>query len=173
MRLFLTTFLAICVAASTALAQTPSPRPDWATAEAIERNLAAAMEDPARRDAFLNSFLNGEVWVRVDQATLDAIAERQRTGRGQVPLQLFAGKTPSGHDVIFAFTRRELALQAFGEEAPLLGMSGEAALRAQSQVGLILNYNNGPSVTFTPQDIATLLAGVQRPAVTPPASSPR
>src|ERR1700754_1838925 len=173
MRLFLTTLLAACAVASTALAQAePAPRPapdrpEWATAEAIERNLAAAMEDPAARQAFLTSFLNGEVFVRVDQATLDAVVEQQRTGQGQVALQLVTGRIADGQDVIFAFSRRKLARLAFGEDVPLLGMSGEAALRAQTQVGLTLNYNNGPGVTFTPQDIVALLAGIRREPVVP------
>jgi hypothetical protein len=174
MRLFLPTLLAAFAVASTALAQaTPSPRPDWATADAIERNLVAAMENPTARNAFLTSFLNGEVFVRVDQATLDAVVEQQSTGQGTVTPRYFTGIPPGGEEVIFAFSRRELARLAFGEEVPLLGMSGETALRTQSRVGIVLNYNNGPSVTFSPQDIATLLASIQRREVTPPpASSP-
>lgn len=156
--------------AASAAAQSSAP-PQWSPA-VIEANLAAAMEDESRRHAFLTSFLNGEVWVRVEQSSLDAAAEHQRSGApGRVPLQMFAGDV-EGQTVIFAFTRPELAPAAFGQEVPLLGMSGEAALRAQSQVGLSLNYNNGPGVIFTPEDIAALLATIQYQPATPPPASP-
>jgi hypothetical protein len=163
MRFLFPTLLAALTLSSAALAQSPPAAqtipPEWAP-EAIESNLARSMEDVTVRQAFLTSLLNGQVWVRVDQATVDAAAEQLRTRQGRVQTRIFTGKIEGGDEVIFAFTRPELAVLAFGEDVPLLGMSGEMAFRLQTQFGLSLNYNNGPGVIFTPDDIAALLAGL-------------
>lgn len=169
MRIFIPAVLAACSIAASASGQDAGPRPGadrahWATAEAIETNLAAAVNDENARHAFLTAFLNGEVWVRVDEETPEVVARLQQEGRSLRQVGVFAGDL-RGRTVIFAFTRPELAPAAFGREVPLLGMSGEAALRLQSQYGVSLNYNSGASVIFSPEEIAALLASIQyRPA---------
>ncbi|KQW86346.1 SseB family protein [Brevundimonas sp. Root1279] len=156
-----------------AQAQAQSPVAAQWSPEVIEANLAAAIENPAARNAFLTSFLNGKIWVRVEQSTYDAAAARERAGTLEaLPMQLFASDI-NGKSVIFGFTRQELAPAAFGQQVPLLGMTGEQVLRLQNQAGFVLNYNNGPVVIFTPEEIAILLQSIQRAPVTPlPASSP-
>lgn len=176
MRSLIFALLALSIFGSPAFAQeaggrAQADRPQWVTAEAIEANLAAALEDESARTAFLNSFLNGEVWVRVDEASVIAEARRQREGATTFgPLNLITYEV-NGQTVILAFTRPEIGETVLGPDARFIGMSGLQALQLQTEHGLTLNYNNGPSVTFPREHIAALLGSLQPLSAvgTPPA----
>lgn len=176
MRSLIPALLALFISGSPAIAQeaggrAQADRPQWVTAEAIEANLAAAMEDESARTAFLNSFLNGEVWVRVDHASVIAEARRQSEGSVSPGVAGVVLYEVEGETVIFAFTRPEIGRAVLGPDATFIGMSGLDALRLQAEHGLTLNYNNGPSVTFSREQIAALLGSLQplSAAGTPPA----
>lgn len=166
MRFLIPALLALAIFGSPALAQetgarAQTDRPQWVSAEAIEANLAAAMEDESARTAFLNSFLNGEVWVRVDQASVIAEARRQREGSVSPVSAGVVLYEVEGETLIFAFTRPEIGRAVLGPDATFIGMSGLDALRLQREYGLALNYNNGPTVTFSREHIAALLGSLQ------------
>jgi hypothetical protein len=133
----------------------PCARP---SAEVLEQRLDRASSDRAAREDFLNILLNSEVWVWVTDESLARLSDQNVTS-----IQAVTGTLPDRTVSVMAFTRPEYGYAAVGHRIPLLGMSGETALRLQSEVGVSLNVGQPHSVIWTREEVGVIVNSIRKP----------
>lgn len=136
----------------------PTPDEDhpagWQPVNALEEQMARMLEDPDAGIEFMRMFVKSDVLLATPQES-GKPSERSLEEDEQVQILSFTVRGESDPGI---FTSEARLVQAAGEGASYIQMSGRAALEMLAQTGAIVNPGPGLWARYDPERIANILS---------------